>query len=170
MKIDKSKMVTVKGVALTQGLFLEIGYNPDQAIFTLKDWDWNYEGVLYPSLKRLYLEHEDLIEYDFASEYLLGWNHWQRLCKNRVLRKHIDEWRFELELKLRSQAIKQIVDMTVDEKGFQAAKYIANKEWEKNSVGRPKKDTSEFDRKQDEKLSEEYSQDSNRLAHLLGEK
>lgn len=168
MEIDKSKMLGPKNNVLTQGLFLEIGYNPEQAVYTLKDWDWNYEGVWYPSLKRLYLEHEDIVEYDFANTYLLGWKHWQRLCNNRILRKHIEEWRFELELKLRSQAIKQIVDMSVDEqKGFQAAKYIANKEWSKNGVGRPKKDTSEFDLKQEAKLNEEFSEDASRLAELI---
>jgi len=168
MKIDKSRMLGPKNVALTQGLFLEIGYNPEQAVFTLKDWDWNYEGVWYPSLKRLYLEYEDIVEYSFACEYLLGWNHWQRICKNKILRKHIDEWRVELELKLRSQAISQIVAMSVDEqKGFQAAKYVANKEWAKNGVGRPKKDTSEFDAKVEERLNEEFAEDSVRLASLI---
>lgn len=169
MQIDKSRMVGPKNVALTQGLFLEIGYNPEQAMYTLKDWDWNYEGVTYPSLKRLYLEHEDVVEYDFACTYLLGWNHWQRICKNKILRKHIDEWRFELELKLRSAALKNIVDMTADEKGFQAAKYIANKEWEKNGVGRPKKDTSEHDAKVEARINEEFADDVKRLRTQFGD-
>ena len=164
MEIDKSKLVDSMGRPLTQGLFLEIGYNTDFAVYTLKDFDWEYEGVTYPSLKRLYLAHEDPGEYDFASTYLLGWGHWMRLYnKNQILRKHIDEWRTELELKLSSQAIRDIIQMSGEERGFQAAKYVAERQWNKSPVGRPKKDTSERDAKIEARLNDEFADDIKRL-------
>jgi hypothetical protein len=163
MNVDKKKFLDSKGRPLTQGLFLEVGYNEDFAVYTLKDWDWEYNGKTYPSIKRLYLEHEDVLEYDFASTYFLGWNHWLRICRNRLFSKHVDEWRQELELKLASRAVRSILDMSEDEKGFQAAKYIAERQWNKNPVGRPKKDTSERDKAIEERLNDEFAEDVKRL-------
>lgn len=168
MQPDKKDMLDVRGRPLTQSLFLELGYQEDFAIYTLKDWDWQYNGKTYPSIKRLYLAHDDPLEYDFATTYFLGWNHWLRLCENKAIRKFIDEWRTELELKLASQSIRNIIDMTADEKGFQAAKYVAERGWNRNPVGRPKKDTSEYDAKVEENLNKEFDGDVKRLKEKFG--
>ena len=163
MKIDKSKFKDDGGRPITQSLFLEIGYN-ENAYYTLKDEDHDYKGKVYPSLKRLYLEHEDVTEYDFATTYLLGWSHWQRLCGNKQVRKHIDEWRFELELKLRAAGIRAIIESALDEDGgFQAQKYLADRGWAKAGAGRPKKDTSDYDKRQEELLADDFSADIIRL-------
>jgi len=168
MEIDKKQMLDVRGRPLTQSLFLELGYQEDFAMYTLKDWDWDYNGKKYPSIKRLYLQHEDPLEYDFATTYFLGWNHWLRLCENKAIRKYIDEWRTELELKLSSQSVRNIIDMTADEKGFQAAKYVAERGWNKNPVGRPKKDTTELDNKVEAHLNEAFGADVKRLQEKFG--
>jgi len=123
------------GRPLSQSLFLEIGYT-DYAYYTLKDDHYAYKGVTYPSLKKLYLEHEDPIEYDFASTYLTGWEHWKKLQGNKVLLKHIENWRQELELKLRSAAFKEILDLTA-QGNYQASKWLADKGWDKKGAGRP---------------------------------
>jgi hypothetical protein len=163
MEVDKSKFKDSGGRPLTQALFLEIGYT-DNAYYTLKEEDYKYKGSVYPSLKRLYLEHEDVTEYDFATTYLISWQHWQRLCNNKQVRKHIDEWRLELELKLRSAGLKAIIESALDEDGgFQAQKYLADKGWEKNSAGRPKKDTSEHDAKVQGLLEDDFSADIIRM-------
>ena len=128
--MDRKKLQDSRGRPLTQSLFLEIGYKTEFAVYTLDDVDKIYKGKTYPSLKRLYLEAEDPVEYTFACEHLLGWKHWQRLCNNKITGAHIDEWREELELKMRSQAIQEIVEISTTEKGFQAAKFIAKKEVE----------------------------------------
>lgn len=161
--IDKKKFLDVRGRPLTQSLFLEIGYNVDYAVYTLKDYDHEYNGVIYPSLKRLYLAHEDPIEYDFANTYLYSWEQWQKLEKNRVVAPHIEKWRFELQLKLSSQAVRDIISSTEDEGGFQARKYVAERAWNKNAVGRPKKDTSEIDKKIADRLDSEYEDDVARV-------
>lgn len=163
MNQDKQKFLDTRGRPLTQSLFLEIGYNPEFAVYTLKDFDHVYEGTNYPSLKRLYLAYEDPLEYNFVSEYLYSWDQWERLCANKIVAKHINQWRYELELKLSSQAVKDIIDMTVDEKNFQACKYLAERSWSKNAVGRPKKDTSELDAKLEERLHSEFEDDLARV-------
>jgi len=163
MKIDKSRFKDVGGRPITQSLFLEVGYT-ENAYYTWKEEDHMYKGTLYPSLKRLYLEHEDVHEYDFACTYLLGWSHWQRLLNNKQIRKHIDEWRNELDLKLKSAGFKAILESALDEDGgFQAQKYLADRGWDKQTAGRPKKDTSERDAKEQEMLDDDFSADILRL-------
>lgn len=163
MSICKSKFKDVGGRPITQSLFLEIGYS-GSAVYTLGEEDKLYKGSTYPSLKKLYLEHEDLTEYDFACTHLLGWQHWQRLCKNKQVRKHIDLWREELELKIRSAGLRAIVESALDEEGgFQAQKYLADKGWEKVGVGRPKKDTTIADAKEQALLEDDFSADIIRM-------
>lgn len=160
--MDKSKLKSTTGIPLTQSLFLEIGYT-DYAVYTLKDEDYEYKGMVYPSLKRLYLEMEDAGEYEFACTHLLGWKHWQRLCANQTIAKEIDEWRYELELKLRSQAIKQIRVKAITEKGINAAKWIAEKGWDKKPAGRPTKSQIERETKMQADIISMFDADLQRL-------
>lgn len=161
MEIDKKKMLDGGGKPLTQSLFLEVGYS-EQSIYTLKDEDHMYEGKLYPSLKRLYLEMEDLTEYEFANTYLLGWRHWKRLCENKLLRKSIDEWREELELKVRARGIREAVK-AAEAGGFQAAKWLADRGWSQRVAGRPSKEEVEREKKFQARASEEFTADVVRL-------
>jgi hypothetical protein len=164
MKVDKAKLKDSRGRPLTQSLFLEVGYNTEFAVYTLKDEDYEYQGKTYYSLKQLYLAYEDVIEYDFANKYLLGWQHWQRICRNKMFTKHVEEWREELELKMRAQAFKDIVDLSSGDKGFQAAKWIADKGWDKRTAGRPSNADIEKETKMQARIDEEYNADVVRLA------
>lgn len=157
----KDKMVDSGGKPLTQSLFLEIGYT-EQAVYTLKDQDHEHNGKTYPSLKRLYLEAEDPTEYLFATTYLLGWRHWQRLCENKALRRHIDEWRDELEVKLRSRGVMQAIK-NAELGGFQAAKWLADRGWDTRGAGRPSKEEIEKEKKIQAAISDEYGADIVRL-------
>lgn len=160
--MDKSKLKASNGVPLTQGLFLEIGYG-EFSVFTLKDEDYEYKGTIYPSLKRLYLDMEDVNEYEFATTHLLGWQHWKRMCDNKQIAKHIEEWRYELELKLRSRAIKAVVSKMSAEQGINAAKWIAEKGWDKKSVGRPSKQEEAREKRLQEELDVDFTGDWQRI-------
>lgn len=160
--IDKNLLKTPNGIPLTQGLFLEIGYK-DYAVYTTKDEDYEYKGKVYPSLKKLYLEMEDIVEYEFATTHLLGWAHWQRMCANRQLIKYINEWREELELKLRSRAVKAMRDKVNTEQGINAAKWLAEKGWDKKSVGRPSKQEEEREKRIQERLDIDWADDLERI-------
>ena len=165
-KIDKSRMKDKMSRPLTQSLFLEIGYDEEFAIYTLEDEDKEYKGKLYPSLKRLFIETEDLTEYNFAKEYLLGWHHWQRLNANKMLREHFDKWREELTLSIRAEAIKSIIDQALDGTNFQAAKFLAEGGWSKRSAGRPSKEEMQKEAAQREKIHSEFSEDLERLKNI----
>lgn len=162
--IDKTKLMDGMGRPLTQSLFLEIGYS-DYAVYTLKESDYVYKDKLYPSLKALYLKEEDPTEYSFASKHLLGWQHWKRLCENKQILKYIEEWREELELKIRSQAIRDMVNLCASENGnFSAAKFLADRGWEKRGAGRPSKAEKERHERIQERIDEEFAADVKRMS------
>lgn len=157
----KADFVDSMGKPLTQSLFLEIGYT-DKAIYTLKDEDYEYNGKVYPSIKRLYMQCADPTEYTFATEHFLGWTHWQRIAKNRSLAPHVAEWREELEVMLRCQGIKSAIS-SAKQGGFQAAKWLADRGWESRGAGRPSKAEVERETKFQARVNEEYDADILRL-------
>lgn len=162
--MDKTKMKDSLGRALTQSLFLEMGYNAEAAIYTLDDQDKTYKGKVYLSLKRLFLEASDPIEYDFATEHLIGWQHWQRLNRNKALAPHFVEWREELELSIRSAAVRGLIDESVDgDKPFQAQKWLADKGWVKRDPGRPSKEDKQKQDRIEKNIEEEFNEDFSRM-------
>lgn len=161
--IEKDKLQDTMGRPLTQSLFLELQYS-EYAVYTLKEDDYEYKGKTYPSLKKLYLKEEDPTEYAFATKYLLGWQHWKRLCENKAIAKHIEEWREELELKLRCQAIRDMQNLCASENGnYSAAKFLADRGWEKRGAGRPSKADKERHLRIEERLDQEFGADVARM-------
>lgn len=156
---------------ITQGLFLESCLSDKSAVmYTLKGYDHVYKGKELPSLKLIYLALEDPTEYRVATEYLGGWDHWQRILGNQVLRKEIDIWREELEVKLRCKAIQEIVkDSTSPSKSaVTSAKWLADKGWaEKRKAGAPSKTEEEGIRKKIEEQLLDSDEDWKRISQLL---
>jgi len=166
--VNKSKMKDKMGRPLTQGLFLEINYDTEFAQFTLDEQDKTYKGVVYPSLKRLYMEAQDPTEYQFAIDNLLGWDHWQRLKRNRVLNKYFSKWAAELEVCIRSEAVRNIIDCAVGDSGFQASKWLADRGWEKRKPGRPSKEDIDKEHAIQENIEEEFALDAERMSKVNG--
>ena len=151
------------GRFLTHAMFFETriknsGYEPT---FTFKEQDHEYEGVIYTSMRRLYLEIADPTEYLFATATLGSWDHWKKLCNSAIIREQIDKWREELEVKLRAESIQAIahVATTAGPKGTTAAKWIAAAGW-RSGKGRPSKEDKEMERRVTSKL------DSETVTHL----
>lgn len=167
MEIDKTKLKDTMGRPLTQGLFLEMAYDTRFAIFTFNDDDKEYDGDTYISLKKLYLSCDDPTEYQFAKKYLLGWKHWQRLNDNRALKEHFDEWREEMEIKVRSEAILAIQDMTAEGANFQAAKWLADRGWDKRAAGRPSKAELDRTKRIDSRINDELIGDIDRMDNIV---
>ena len=159
---SKDLMVDSTGRPITQSLFLELGYT-DSAIYTLKEDHYEYNGKMYPSMKKLYIECADPTEYEFANTYLLNWKHWIRITDNKAVRKYIDEWRDELEVKLRSEGVKRMIQSASLPGGTQAAKWLADKGWSTRGAGRPTKAEVERELAIQSKVSDEYSADIYRL-------
>lgn len=160
--MDKTKLKDTMGRPLTQGLFIDFNYDDKYAVYTLEDEDKEYKGVVYPSLKKLYLECEDPTEYQFSKKHLLGWRHWQRLKENKALRKHFDEWREELEVALVCEAVMTIRDNSPA--NFQAAKWLADRGWDKKGAGRPSKADAEREKRISSKVDEQLNADIVRMS------
>lgn len=88
----------IKGLWLTRSLFQETAQTKGHVLYTLKD-----EDNQFPSLRRLYLETEDLSEHIFACRYLGGWDHWQELLGQDWFKPIVLRWRSELQAKLISK-------------------------------------------------------------------
>lgn len=158
---NRDQLLDAMGRPLTQSLFLEIGYS-DAAVYTLKDIDHIYNGKTYPSLKRLFLSTNDPTEYQFAVKYLLGWKHWMRLCENKVLKGHFEEWRIELEVKIRSEALARTIEAS-QAGTYSATKYLADRGWDVRPAGRPTELEKAKHLKMEEKLNDEYGADVIRM-------
>lgn len=160
-KPNKAAMVDGAGKYITQGLFYEAEYDMTFAQYTWGSEDKEKDGKLLKSLKKLYLEMEDITEYEFATTYFIDFPHWQRLVNNKAVRVHIDQWREELELKLRARAARAIIKEA--EKGnFNSAKWVAEKGWS-TKRGRPSKEEVASERKKAAALSEELADEASRV-------
>jgi hypothetical protein len=176
--IDKSKFrVPGNNNWFTQGLFLEES-NYDKlgsAVFTLGDVDKEYKGKTYYSLKRLYLERDDLEGYLMSVDILGGWSHWMRMRKHKKLKDHFDEWEDELSVKLRVLGVKTMI-AEVRHGGRQAAScsrwladsgFVPKENRPKKAVGRPTKDTQLADAARDSQVATQVEQDFLDLAKKM---
>lgn len=160
-KPDKQTMLDSAGKPLTQSLFLETSYS-DSAIYTLKELDYTYKEKLYPSIKRLYMQMEDVSEYEFANTYFLGWDHWNRIVANKLFSGHVESWRQELSLKLMARGY-YLMQRKANEGSLQAIKWLADKGWDKREVGRPSKQEVEQTKRVLAEQESDYAKDYSRL-------
>lgn len=163
---DKSRFKDVMGRYLTQSLFFEYANTP-HAVYTLKDHDHEVDGVLYPSLRKLYLDCNDPTEYVFATTYLWGWDHWQKMLTNSMILENVNKWRDELEVKLRAEAVKSIIEQGRD--SFAAAKWAADGHWNVKK-GRPTREEAKREREMRERAVKGVQSDADRIMHLVPKK
>jgi hypothetical protein len=159
----------------TKGLFYETTLPDERPEFgtswTLKEKDLIVGDKTYRSMKRIYLDMEDVTEYDFAMATLNSYKHWERLVESPIIRKHIDQWRKELNLKLKARAMKAIINAaTVDEKSsFQAMKYLADNEYldKKTKRGRPSKEEVSAELRREVEINKTFKDDAERIGLKL---
>lgn len=98
----------------------------------------------WAQLRLEYLEARDPLEYDFVqrSRFVESWQHWNFMLASPYCRPDIDKWRDELEIKLRAEALQEIIKQSKTDKGFQAQKFLLEKGWAPKR-GRPSKEEVE---------------------------
>lgn len=131
------------GQLLYRGLFYETtGADKTGVVYTLKRED--HAG--YASLYRLYMETDDLTEYNFAIAHLDGWDHWKNLTSCTWFKQYVARWREELGVRARGRAlnaIRTVAEDKVSKDAFAANKFLLIGEWaekSKHGRGRPSKD------------------------------
>lgn len=153
-----------RGVFLVQSLFYDIKYDENTAMYCIKDQQSEKNGKVFKNLKELYMQCNDPTEYTFATTYLGGWQHWKAICNSPVLRHYIEQWREELEVKLRAQALCSIYEQaTADKPSYQASKYIADREWIKRPAGAPSKEEIQHEKNKQTRINTEFQEHLERM-------
>ena len=68
----------------------------------------------------------------------------------------IAEWEEELEAKIRAGAVRQILDHSRTDKGYQAAKWLADAGWKPKEMGRPTRERVEKEARIKNKMYSEF--------------
>ena len=135
----REKVVDGSGKNVIVGLFKEfsrvdVKFEP---IYTLKQ------------VKQMFLEARDPSEYKAAMSIVGDWEHWLMLRNHPNIKSHVDKWQEELAIKLRSEAISNLISHSKQPGGTAAAKWLADKGYAdsetKQRVGRPNKELEEPD-------------------------
>ena len=154
----------------TKSLFYEINdYRIDEGtIFTITESDKEVNGVVLKSLRKLFVESEDPTGYTTATEHLGGYAHWEALCKSS-LKGEIEKWKIEMEVRIRSLGLKQAIT-SAKSGNFNAAKFLAERGWDKRTAGRPSTEEVVRETKVQAQLFSEVENDLMRMELLNGEK
>jgi hypothetical protein len=85
----------------------------------------------YISLKEVYMQIADPTEYQFATLCFYNYQQWGTICLTPWAVNVVAQWREELQIKLRSEAVKEIFTMTIDPEvketsRLQALKWLAD--------------------------------------------
>jgi hypothetical protein len=134
MMFPKSAFLTEVNKVRTKSLFYETSYGDmTWVLFTLKEDDIEAHGRNLLSLRKLYMSlvPNDPTEYEFAQTVFSSWNIWETIAKSPLLRKDVAEWRREVEIKIKSQAIRSIAEemKSGGRSSFGAAKLLLEKGW-----------------------------------------
>lgn len=155
------------GRPATQSFIWEKANDRTKCVFTIKDDDFvTDDGRTMYSLPKLYMEIADPTEYEFARQVFGSWKYWQqfRMC---VREEHRD-WQEELEIKLRSQALRNLALLQYSDKeatAIQAQKYVAEYGWDKK-VGRPSKADVQRQQRIHAGISDEVNEDLQRIKKI----
>ena len=159
---------------ITQALFFEMTSPEDrkkrQPKYTLKDNDHTVDGIKYLSLHKVYMKTADLTEYQFVMKTIGSWKHWKRLCELKWFQPYVNSWREELEVKLRSEGIRAVIDNAMDVasgSSASSAKWVAEKGWEKGTgKGRPSSSTIKKEANKMIRIDEELEEDLIRMESM----
>lgn len=116
----------------------------------------------YIDLHEMFMQSNDPTGYTTAIAAFDSWEHLKHLKTLQWFGPLWEQWEEELEIKMRSEALRNIVEQSKDLKGTTAAKYIAEKGWEKKR-GRPSNDEIARERRAQAAMREELADDAGRI-------
>lgn len=132
------------GQLYTRRLFYELATDVNDrsmTIYTLKDDDHlAQDGETYLSLYARYLDLADPTEFIFANTYFASYEHWRMICETEWFKAHVERYRRELELKLKSKYLVQVQRVAEDpqhKNSFEALKYLLSTGWKEKAKDKP---------------------------------
>jgi hypothetical protein len=137
--VDINVFKDVVGRWRTTSLFIEFNKDEDKypAFYTLGEEDATKDGKVYISAKRKYMHYADPTEYLFATKIFGSYECWEAVLNSPDIRAHVEQWRKELDLKLRSEAICHLRERMGND--INAEKWFAEEKWKAPKRGRPRK-------------------------------
>ncbi len=90
------------GKLVVPGMFQEFNRGREgemEPIFSFKAWN------------RTYLDIADPTEYETAMVLIGNWEHWQAVRLHQITGPVMDEWANEVEIKLRSQGVRNVISL-----------------------------------------------------------
>lgn len=164
-----------RGRRKTQSLFEEGNLfmsadKKETAVYTLKSAKNNPTSL--PSLKDLYMEVADPTEYQFAIEAFGSFDYWLEILGGdqygihpKYIRQHIKDWRDELEVKLRSEGIRNLRKHAATKPN--AALFFADGQFSvtknKRTAGRPTSEEVQRQLQLEAKAAKEANEEASRL-------
>lgn len=123
---------------LTKGLFWEFSHDyparRDYALFTLQDTGSSYflikEGIPRYNMKKLYDLCNDHTEHTFITKFMWDERHWDKVVNAPLISPHIDNWRKDLRLKIKSSMYDVLLQDALDESSktkTSSARYLLEK-------------------------------------------
>lgn len=118
---------------VTDGMFHERNSSETWTQYTLMPWDIQNPYLPHtqlPSIHRLYVEEEDISEYQFATKYFYNFAHWELIKSRDWFMPHYNAMRHELEAKLESRSTRAMMGQIRSGTATQSTlKYFADKEY-----------------------------------------
>jgi|18_taG_2_1085343.scaffolds.fasta_scaffold05865_2 hypothetical protein len=139
---EKNKFKGDSAKWLTQALFLEECQALEKhAMYTLQPWDKRKGGIFYPSIHKLYVEMEDVGEWNFANTYFDGFQHWLLVKSRPFFKEYYAAMVEELNAKLRGKSLDKMLALVESGEAPQSVlKYLADNDYiPKDKKGRPTK-------------------------------
>ena len=146
--------------------------NPLPNFFTRNTVNREFEGETFWSLRNIYFSYDHIpySEYDFALDVFGSWGHWEALAKSKVFADLVESWRDELTVRLKADAIREILIASKDNPGaigFQAAKYLADEGYVTKKLGRVSKEEKDRQVKLAARVTDTLTSDFDRLGLKL---
>ncbi len=160
-----SQLKGPNGKCRTKSLFYELSYyDTTDVIFTTKEQDITVKDKLYVSLQQLFINMvpNDPTEYEFAQAVFGSWDVWKTISEAPQLRPHVNQWRKEVVVKIKSQANQSIAEemKTGGRSSFSAAKLLLDKGWlDNDTASQAKKKLQAKEREEENKQALSILQD-----------
>lgn len=167
LKVPTRPYKNENGVWLTSALFHD-------RLETIRPEDRVYQPVFSLHTERpgmiccrtTFVSVGDPTGYKWALQYLGDMEHWYKLMKAKWFEEAVEEWRKELMLRLKSEAVEQIyrIAMTEGSKSqLPAARFLAEMDKPAHGRGRPSKAEMDAELKKAVKLVEQEDEDLERI-------
>jgi len=145
----------------------QVSRRPSKALFK----QFNPEGKeCLDEWRSTFVSVCDPTEYEAGIQLTGSWGEWQRIKREwpEFRDKILIDWLAEVEVKLRSQAVREICVQARDPKGTAAAKWIAEGKYNARKAGKPSNAEVEKQAKIQARIDDEVEDDIARVMNTQG--